>query len=851
MKKMISIMLLAMMIVAVVVIPNTASAETSYTINGVTVTAGMIAHSDTGCNAEVGETGHTCNLGFVKSIYAKVWKTSYNLSSGLMQGVAAKDRTMTEHNLNRFFSQAKPGAILIISSVDQYYNTTATNSHYLMFLSGGNGGATFYEGDGLGHARITYWSWSSLISAWPEYGYIDAIFWPNAPEYKKELEVEGYRTLFSSIYEIFREIGNSSSGWYSGTTVEYTYPDKDSFVVSETEKSCIATSIGVDTEGNIWLKTNDRTFMLFYDAASGVQLMEFTGSGSSIVEISGVAKPTGNKTSGKSFTLLGKIEADVPIYKVVARVVDRSTGKNALPAVTLYPNDTSLRTFNINETVNGTNISSSLKFETLPQGLYTYKLSAQLGFEYGGTFYPFGDEQKLIQSTFTVDNAGGIPGGYKTLLVFGSTSSVYPRYGKARSVYFNPFIDAWKAYAYTTTGGLIVSKLVVNTYGEVWAEIGGNGLEGYYVLFYDPESGENDVDLYLSAKNVKVSDVNKPEGTLKAGKWFEFTGKLKADAPIYKVIVRVTDKSTGEDVLTPVTVMPNSLTTREIDLTTEVNGTVISDSLPIETLSEGTYNYSVTVQLGFEYQGEKFLEDDLFTVIESDFAVTGVAPTATPTAEPTATPTAEPTATPTAEPTATPTAEPTTEPSTELGNLSITAPSSVNVAGDTVTLPLSLNNPENIDLGSIEVHYNLPTGVAITGVTLNGGASGAMLLNNNPTAIVATISNISGSGKIIEVTLTVDSTASFPASMEVIPYVATPDGNSMIKLTSLNVTLKKGLKGDVNDDGVVNMIDIMKMANYVYVNKSLAINTSNADMNDDGVINMIDIMKVARVVYPN
>lgn len=84
MKKMISIMLLAMMIVAVVVIPNTASAETSYTINGVTVTAGMIAHSDTGCNAEVGETGHTCNLGFVKSIYAKVWKTSYNLSSGLM-----------------------------------------------------------------------------------------------------------------------------------------------------------------------------------------------------------------------------------------------------------------------------------------------------------------------------------------------------------------------------------------------------------------------------------------------------------------------------------------------------------------------------------------------------------------------------------------------------------------------------------------------------------------------------------------------------------------------------------------------------------------------------------------------
>ena len=58
------------------------------------------------------------------------------------------------------------------------------------------------------------------------------------------------------------------------------------------------------------------------------------------------------------------------------------------------------------------------------------------------------------------------------------------------------------------------------------------------------------------------------------------------------------------------------------------------------------------------------------------------------------------------------------------------------------------------------------------------------------------------------------------------------------------------LLGDVNDDGKVTLVDIMKTAKYVYDDNTIYINLANADMNGDGKINLVDIMKIARIVYP-
>lgn len=77
-----------------------------------------------------------------------------------------------------------------------------------------------------------------------------------------------------------------------------------------------------------------------------------------------------------------------------------------------------------------------------------------------------------------------------------------------------------------------------------------------------------------------------------------------------------------------------------------------------------------------------------------------------------------------------------------------------------------------------------------------------------------------------------------------------PDGPSLPDVGGTQIGTNTGLRGDVNDDGVVNMIDIMKTAQYVFSDNTITINLKNADVNNDGIINMIDIMQIARIVYP-
>ena len=64
-------------------------------------------------------------------------------------------------------------------------------------------------------------------------------------------------------------------------------------------------------------------------------------------------------------------------------------------------------------------------------------------------------------------------------------------------------------------------------------------------------------------------------------------------------------------------------------------------------------------------------------------------------------------------------------------------------------------------------------------------------------------------------------------------------------MNALNVT--RGILGDVNDDGYVNSIDAMLIAQYdAWIIGADALNMSVADVNGDGYVNSIDAMLIAQ-----
>ena len=50
--------------------------------------------------------------------------------------------------------------------------------------------------------------------------------------------------------------------------------------------------------------------------------------------------------------------------------------------------------------------------------------------------------------------------------------------------------------------------------------------------------------------------------------------------------------------------------------------------------------------------------------------------------------------------------------------------------------------------------------------------------------------------------------------------------------------------GDVNNDDVVNILDVVQLANMVLSGEY----STDADLNSDGIINILDIVQVANII---
>ena len=56
------------------------------------------------------------------------------------------------------------------------------------------------------------------------------------------------------------------------------------------------------------------------------------------------------------------------------------------------------------------------------------------------------------------------------------------------------------------------------------------------------------------------------------------------------------------------------------------------------------------------------------------------------------------------------------------------------------------------------------------------------------------------------------------------------------------------LKGDANEDGLINISDITAIINYILQNEIGKFNVSNADFNDDGFINITDVTNIINLI---
>ena len=59
------------------------------------------------------------------------------------------------------------------------------------------------------------------------------------------------------------------------------------------------------------------------------------------------------------------------------------------------------------------------------------------------------------------------------------------------------------------------------------------------------------------------------------------------------------------------------------------------------------------------------------------------------------------------------------------------------------------------------------------------------------------------------------------------------------------------LKGDVNDDGVVDVADVVTLRRYLAGGYNTVVNELQSDMNDDGEITISDIIELRRYIVNN
>ena len=198
--------------------------------------------------------------------------------------------------------------------------------------------------------------------------------------------------------------------------------------------------------------------------------------------------------------------------------------------------------------------------------------------------------------------------------------------------------------------------------------------------------------------------------------------------------------------------------------------------------------------------------------------------------------------------------------------LSVTAPNVTLAAGDTTALSISLNNGEMVTYNGYQFDITFPEGVTIA----KDGSDFAYSLSDRYTGEMLVKVHDFGDGhyRILVFSLTNTTITGTEGAIITLSLAASDDiqdGNhtgsiSQIRLsttslvtllaadTTFNIIVGNFIMGDVNHDGIVDVVDVMATVSKALGKGVTPFHAEQADINKDGEIDVSDVMSIVNIV---
>ena len=371
------------------------------------------------------------------------------------------------------------------------------------------------------------------------------------------------------------------------------------------------------------------------------------------------------------------------------------------------------------------------------------------------------------------------------------------------------------------TGQVVtVKRMVLNDYGNLWAQLD----DGTYLCYYDKASGVCYGKFwdFTADPCVTLTGAKLPSGEIKQGSDFTLAGVVESanGCPIAAVEAYITMKG-GAVVGQNSADFRASSPRTSVDLTKQLD---LNSKFDFAGLEPGEYTLTVRVIMGFVYDGDQLFFSNSFypekcpsyhIVASSQFTVVGESQPETPPVTP------------------------------DSGSITMSVPASTGAqAGKTVTVPVSINNPDGVVLGSIVLNYKLPAGISVQDVTMRKANATVQLKDPSQLIVLEGVTE-----DVIDVAFALAESAALPAEITVTPAVVRQADDVQINLSSFKIKLEKKndrVPGDVTGNGVVDYGDLLRLAKHLANWSGIEVNLSNADCTGNGTVDYGDLLRLAK-----
>lgn len=629
--------------------------------------------------------------------------------------------------------------------------------------------------------------------------------------------------------------------------------------------------------GNLWAELYwGDGFICFYDVNTAKACGQFSSyiSGSAPVTATGVSAPDGEISQGTNFTFSGVLKSydNSPIHSVDVWVAQDGTHQFddlIWEFTTGVVTEIDLQDLNIN---------SLYKTSELEPGSYEYTVRVNMGFTYEGYQFIFGDRSYPIQTEFTVvekTTSYTVPSGsLSTKLAY--LKDVFPhgwywnhwsaaQLGSSTQLSFTVNGHATTISNKPCTSSTHNSSGSCNHYWGSWKGIQCTGFARMmFELVWDMDTETASYGMYYhpDTDNADLLDYVKPGDMIWTGGHMFLVTAVNSDTFTVvhcnkdnHCVIRWNDtytkdwvhdrmKGNGTGYLASPTPVKYSS-----DITNWAKYKVVTSALNVRKWASTSVDKSCTMS-----KGDIFYVDLNHTITKSgnlygycrtedgkygwvQYSNTSYAIPVEDTEEPT-----EPEEPEVPE-------EPEEPDASVLSNITMSAGSGLTAEpGGTVTVPISINNPDGVAIAQITLELELPAGVTMNmdSVAACGMASNCSLTKNVAT-IIMSIDGTSLNGHILNLPFTLDSEIQFPTQITISPQIISFD-EDLANRPAFTATVAEAstrIPGDVTDDGVVDGRDSVRLLKHL-AHWDVTINASNSDVTGDGLIDGRDSVRLLK-----